>query len=144
MVSHDRDFLDKLTTSLIVLEGDGDVREYVGGYSDYLRQRDPRSEKTESRAPKKAAVERPRTAPTKLTYKDARALELLPGEIASLEGEIAQLGKKLGDAGLFARDPDAFTAAAARLDAARGELVAKEERWLELEARREEIEASGG
>jgi ATP-binding cassette subfamily F protein uup len=144
VVSHDRDFLDKLTTSLIVLEGGGDVQEVVGGYSDYLRQRTTREERQESRAPKKAAPERPRTAPTKLSYKDARALDLLPGEIAALESEIVELSDRLGDADLFARDPAAFNAAAARLDTARAELAAKEERWLELEQRREEIEASGG
>ncbi|MFT5538916.1 MAG: ATP-binding cassette subfamily F protein uup [Alphaproteobacteria bacterium] len=144
VVSHDRDFLDQLTTSLIVLEGGGDVQEYVGGYRDYLRQRGSRPEKHgAARAAKKSAnISRDKAAPAKLTFKDQHNLGLLPGEIAALETEIAALGQTLADPGLFAHDPDAFNKAAARLDAAKAELAGKEDRWLALEALRDEIEQS--
>ncbi|MGE0652925.1 MAG: ATP-binding cassette domain-containing protein, partial [Alphaproteobacteria bacterium] len=148
VVSHDRDFLDKLTTSLIVLEGRGDVQEYVGGYQDYVRQRRPLSEPVTPRTAKKAhgaaSAEESGRAPTKLSYKDARALDLLPEEIAALEREIAVLNERLGDAGLFSRDAAAFNTAAARLERARDELSVKEARWFELEALREKIEGARG
>ncbi len=143
VVSHDRDFLDQLTTSLIVLEGDGEAREYVGGYRDYLRQRGtPIATVDKAQASRKtsSAPARPKTASRKLSYKDARILELLPGEIAALEGEIGALDVTLADADLFSRDPEAFERAAARLAAAKTELTAKEDRWLELEAARDALE----
>ena len=151
LVSHDRDFLDKTVSSTIVLEGDGTVREYAGGYADYLVQRrdaPARKSGPAASAPKKAgkvtaagAPAKPRTA-TRLSYKDRRALDLLPGQMAALEAEIAALETELSDNGLYSADPDRFARAAARLDAARTELSAAEERWLTLEARREEIEAA--
>jgi len=134
-----------LTTSLIVLEGDGQAQEYVGGYRDYLRQRGPRTASPDKAAAQRkasAAQARPKAPARKLTYKDARALELLPGEIAALETEIAGLDEKLADPALFSRDPDAFAKAAQRLEAARAEVAEKEDRWLELEAAREALEST--
>jgi ATP-binding cassette subfamily F protein uup len=145
VVSHDRDFLDQLTTSLIVLEGDGQAQEYVGGYRDYLRQRGPRTatgDKAAAQRKASAAQARPKAPARKLTYKDARALELLPGEIAALETEIAGLDEKLADPALFSRDPDTFAKTAQRLEAARAEVAEKEDRWLELEAAREALEST--
>ena len=151
LVSHDRDFLDKTVSSTIVLEGDGTVREYAGGYADYLVQRrdaPARKSGPAASAPKKTgaataadAPAKPRTA-TRLSYKNRRALDLLPGQMAALEAEIAALEAELSDSGLYSADPDRFARAAARLEAARTELSAAEERWLTLEARREEIEAA--
>ncbi len=148
VVSHDRDFLDKLVTSVIALEGDGEVHEYVGGYTDYIRQRIAPREKAaaqqKTKAKAAALAARPKSQPSKMSYKDARALELLPGEIAGLDDEIERLGLRLADPGLFGRDPAAFNAAATRLDAAKAEKAAKEDRWLELEAMREAIEEARG
>ena len=153
LVSHDRDFLDKTVSSTIVLEGDGRVKEYAGGYADYLVQRaagpagapvrpaTPTGKGGGRAAPDSPARMRPAT---RLSYKDRRALDLLPGEIAALEAEIAALEAELSDRGLYGADPDRFTRAAARLEAARAELSAAEDRWLTLEARREEIEAGAG
>ena len=151
LVSHDRDFLDKTVSSTVVLEGDGTVREYAGGYADYLVQRGgapARKSGPVANAPKKAGVEKaadssskPRTA-TRLSYKDRRALNLLPDRMAALEAEIAALEAELSDSGLYGADPDRFARAAARLEAARTELSDAEEHWLTLEARREEIEAA--
>ncbi len=139
VVSHDRDFLDRVATAIWALEGDGRVGEYPGGYSDYRRQRQPA-------APTRAAVAKPkpqRAEPSrkavKLSYKDQREWEQLPGRIEALEKEQAALEAKLADPGLFARDAAAFRAATERLAAAVTERAAAEDRWLELELLREEL-----
>ena len=139
VVSHDRDFLDRLVTSIIAVEGDGDVKEYTGGYTDYLNQR-PR--KDEVAAPKPAPGSKPAPkAPsprTRLSFNENRELELLPARMDALAGELAGLEADLADPNLYSRDPARFQKFAARADAARAELEAAEERWLELEAKREE------
>ncbi|MCP5371966.1 MAG: ATP-binding cassette domain-containing protein [Hyphomicrobiales bacterium] len=147
LVSHDRDFLDRVVTSVIALEGDDRAVEHAGGYSDYAARRQPASEAAAPAAPaRKAAAAapapRPARAATKLGYKQQRALETLPGEISDLEDEIARLKAVLADGGLYSRDPDAFNAAAGRLAAAEAEREAKEESWLELELLREELASS--
>jgi len=140
LVSHDRDFLDRVVTSTIALEGDGLPVEYAGGYSDYLSQRGarpapPAPTGTAKKAP--AAPARPRSG-RKLSYHQQRRLEALPGEIETLQDELAALEAELADAELFRRDPDRFAAATARLETAQAELAAAEEAWLELELLREE------
>ncbi|MGE5547198.1 MAG: ABC-F family ATP-binding cassette domain-containing protein [Solirubrobacterales bacterium] len=141
VVSHDRDFLDRLVTSVIAVEGGGEVAEYVGGYSDYLSQR-PRADepKADAKAPPAKAESRPKTV-TKLSYKEMRELEELPARMDALGAEIARLEADLADPGLYSRDPARFQKSAARLDGAREDLAAAEERWLELEAKREELGA---
>ena len=150
LVSHDRDFLDRLATGTVALEGNACAVEYAGGYSDYLAQRGgnagpaPRAEtglkaRPKKPAPAKKTAARTRTAPRKLGYRDQRALDRLPGEIAALEGAIAVLEARLADPGLYGRDPAAFETATRELAAARGALSAAEERWLDLEARREAL-----
>jgi ATP-binding cassette subfamily F protein uup len=141
LVSHDRDFLDRLVTSTIAMEGDGTAIEYAGGYSDYLLQRSPPKEA--ATAPRSAP--RLETAPAraesrrKLSYKQQRALDDLPQRIESLQTEIAALNTKLADATLYARDPGGFNAAMSKLTAAQTALTAAEDEWLELEALREEL-----
>ncbi|GMV61084.1 MAG: energy-dependent translational throttle protein EttA [Parvibaculum sp.] len=140
LVSHDRDFLDRIVTSVIALEGDGRAQEYPGGYSDYLRQKkatsgSPASAKPSAPAPK---LERAK-APTKLGYKDQRALEELQSRMPELEKEIAALEAALADPDLYARDPDGFHKTSERHDALKAELEKSEERWLELEMKREEL-----
>ena len=150
LVSHDRDFLDKTVSSTIVLEGGGRVKEYAGGYADYLAQRGdgpavaPRLADPPRKSVGKAAREPAgKSGPaTRLSYRDRRALDLLPDEMAALEAEIAALEAELSDRGLYAADPARFTRTAARLEAARAELSAAEDRWLALEALREEIESA--
>jgi len=144
LVSHDRDFLDRLATATFALEGDGRAIEYAGGYSDYLIQRGA----TAGSAPKPAAARkapptRAKTAPRKLGYRDQRALDRLPDEIAALEDEIVDLEARLADPGLYGRDPAAFEAATRELAGKRDALAAAEERWLELEAQREAFAAAG-
>ncbi|MDR3435780.1 ATP-binding cassette domain-containing protein [Telmatospirillum sp.] len=147
LVSHDRDFIDRLVTSVIAVEGNGQIDEYVGGYSDYQRWRtaaDADSGPAVTRASAKQATvaiaPRPKTA-TKLTYKEQRELDELPARQESLQTEIANLETSLTDPALYSRDPKRFATVSERLMAARHELAAAEERWLELEMKREELSA---
>jgi ATP-binding cassette subfamily F protein uup len=139
LVSHDRDFLDRLVTSTIALEGDGTAIEYAGGYSDYLAQRGPR-EAPAVAAPRKARAEPRESAPARrLGYKRERALAELPKKIEALHVEIASLQQALADPDLYRRDPSSFAATTARLGAAQAELEAAETEWLELELLREQL-----
>ncbi len=139
MVSHDRDFIDRLATSTVALEGDGRATEYVGGYTDYLRQREPPPAR--SAPAKKSAPARPRGPRRALGYKQQRELDALPGEMDRLGAEIETLEATLADASLYERDPDAFNAATTSLAAARDLLGVAETRWVELEEKREALEA---
>src|SRR5579859_3622786 len=141
LVSHDRDFLDRLVTSVIAVEGNGRVDEYVGGYTDYLRQRRP-PEAVKAKPPEKAAAparaEKPKAA--KLGFREQHDLARLPGVIDALTAEKQKLEKLLADGSLYARDPAKFAATTERLDALASELAAAEDRWLELEMKRSELE----
>jgi len=140
LVSHDRDFLDRLVTSTIALEGDGTAIEYAGGYSDYLFQRPARERPTEApRREKAPAPQRERSQPQRLGYKRERALAELPKTIAKLQAEIVALNEALTDSTLYSRDAKTFAAKSGRLSAAQAELDAAETEWLELEMLREEL-----
>lgn len=146
VVSHDRDFLDRVVSSIIAVEGDGDIQEYPGGYQDYLQQR-PQSDqvttaKRDTDADKPEA--RPKNKSTKLSYKDQRELDMLPSNIDKLQSEIAKLEDRLADPDLFTRAPDEFTKLSEKLTGAQQTLAESEDRWLELEAMREELEAVAG
>ncbi|MBI3444852.1 MAG: ATP-binding cassette domain-containing protein [Magnetospirillum sp.] len=139
VVSHDRDFLDRLVTSVIAVEGDAEVAEYVGGYSDYLKQRPAKPATAAPKPPSKPQAQPKAQSPrTKLSYNESRELEQLPGRIDTLIAEIAKLESELGDPALYAKDAARFQKLAARAEAARAELDEAEVRWLELEAKREE------
>ena len=145
LVSHDRDFLDRVVTSTVVVDGGGEIQEYVGGYSDYLRQRPEQVAPTPARASGRNADgsanrSQKKQALVKLGYKEQRELDGLPDTMAALEAEIASLREKFADAGLYARDPKGFARISDRLAAAASELEVAEERWLDLEARREALE----
>ncbi len=145
LVSHDRDFLDRLVGSVIAVEGGGRIAEHVGGYRDYEAKRrgaEPKPERAAKRVERPAPA-KPRSAPGKLSYKDARALDALPDEIARLEAEAAALEAKLADPDLYRRDPAAFAEAGTALERTREALSSAEERWLELESRREALAAGG-
>ena len=141
LVSHDRDFLDRLVTSTIALEGDGTAIEYAGGYSDYVSQRGPRVEPTgvtPSRARSKPASPA-RETKARLGYKRERALVELPKKIDALRAEMAAINETLADPGYYVRDPKGFAAKSARLGTAQAEIDAAETEWLELEMLREEL-----
>jgi ATP-binding cassette subfamily F protein uup len=143
LVSHDRDFIDRVATSVIAFEGAGRVVEYAGGYSDHLAQRGPveaAPEKAKPAAKPAPAAAKPAKAQTKLGYKEARRLEALPGEIEKLEREIAKLEALLSDAELYIREPAKFAKATAALTLRQETRDAAEEEWLELEALRESLE----
>lgn len=148
VVSHDRDFLDRVATSLIVSEGEGRWTEYAGGYTDMLAQRKaagqtmsapdaPKPRKRASPAPERSV---PAPVRTKLSFRDKHALETLPAAMSALEAERERLNETLADPNLYVRDPAAFADATERLAAIRAELDEAENRWLELELMREAAE----
>jgi ABC transport system ATP-binding/permease protein len=141
LVSHDRDFLDRLVTSVIVFEGDGRLQEYAGGYGDMLRQRTaPAPSARALSTPSARSTGAGRGATSLRTRSRAqRDLDRLLGRVEALAGEISRLEDELADPDLFVRDPDAFAARTARLAAARHDLQAAEQRWLELAADQEQV-----
>ena len=143
LVSHDRDFLDRVVTSVIAAEGNGRWIEYAGGYSDMLVQRGPvAAAAPQSVAKPRAAESRPQrsSAPRRMTFKDRHALETLPARIAGLQADVERLSGALADADLYRRDPVRFSATTTALEAAQTALSAAEEQWLTLEMLREELE----
>ena len=145
VVSHDRDFLDRVATSVLIAEGDGHWTEYPGGYSDMVTQRGygvlPPGAKAQARIVKAAAAAKstPDAAPKKLSFKHKHALETLPVRMAGLEKEMKALTAEMADPALYSKNPKRFAAASARLDAAQAELIAAEDEWLTLEALRESL-----
>lgn len=152
LISHDRDFLDRVVNAVIVPEGGGKWVEYAGGYSDMLKQRgadvtrpaanngDARAEAPKARP--EAAPAQPQAAKRKLTFNEKHALETLPGTMAALQAEIAAHQKLLDDPQLFGRDRKTFETTSIALAEAQNKLHQAEERWLELEMLREELEGS--
>ena len=145
LVSHDRDFLDHVATSVIAAEGDGVWVEYAGGYSDMLAQRSgaaaPAALATGTPVVARGTPGRRSSAPRgKLTFKDRHALETLPRQIEILQDEIGRLRAVLADADLFRRDPDRFQKATSLLTTREAGLATAEEAWLRLELLREEVE----
>ncbi len=142
LVSHDRDFLDKTVASVIALEGDGTAREFAGGYSDYRRNRPAARQRAEPKPQPKAVPARPRRQANKLSFRQQRRWDELPGAMQEAEARAAKLEQTLADPGFYARDPEQFARAAALLDKARSESAALEEEWLELALLREELESA--
>jgi ATP-binding cassette subfamily F protein uup len=142
LVSHDRDFIDRVVTSVIATEGDGLWIEYAGGYSDMLSQRGPVATTAPSGRAKQKAEAQSRSGAKRMTFKDRHALETLPAKMAALQTEIAKLTAVLRNPDLYARNRTRFDETTAALEAANRALEAAEEQWLELEMRREELEGS--
>jgi ATP-binding cassette subfamily F protein uup len=146
LVSHDRAFIDNVVTSTLVFEGGGALNEYVGGYSDWLRQRRPANAKVKPAATPPLAVA-PSAAvasaapassgapvkPRKLSFKDQRELDAIPKLIQRLEAEQTQLTATIGDPELFRSKPGAAAAAAQRLESVVKELESAFSRWESLE-----------
>jgi ATP-binding cassette subfamily F protein uup len=143
LVSHDRDFIDRLASSTIALDGQGRAVETPGGWQDFMSQNPGFFQPV--RQPQAAAPRistdraRPATAPAKLSYKDQRRLGELDGLIHSLPQDIARHEANLADPGLYARDPAGFERAMQALEAARTQLAAAEDEWLALEEKREAL-----
>ncbi|HET6587295.1 MAG TPA: ATP-binding cassette domain-containing protein [Oleiagrimonas sp.] len=135
LVSHDRAFLDNVVTSTLVLEGDGRIGEYVGGYEDWLRQRSvpvPVEAQKDAHTPKRDAEKKP-PAQRKLNYKDQRELDRLPARIEALEAAIAEAAEAMNDPAFFQQDGSAITAANQALADKQTELDAAYARWAELD-----------
>jgi ABC transport system ATP-binding/permease protein len=146
VVSHDRDFLDRVATSIIVAEGEGRWTEYAGGYSDMVAQRGFGVTKpelsSEPKAVKAVAAHVPvAAARQKLSFKQKHALETLPREIERLKSEIDRVNTALADASLYSRDPKAFADLSSKLTEAETAKSAAEDQWLELEVLRESLES---
>ena len=145
LVSHDRDFIDKVVTSTIVLEGDGKLDEFVGGYDDYLRQREQQAEKKQSAAKADKNVKQTESAEKsaeksdikkdkKLSYKDKLALENLPNLIEELEEKIENLQQKMSDAKYYKQPADEMNADKENLASMQQQLGDAYEQWESLES----------
>jgi ATP-binding cassette subfamily F protein uup len=144
LISHDRDFLDRVVNAVIVPEGDGHWAEYAGGYSDMLAQRGLDIVRKPGRAKATQVAKNSQATPKsdrqRLTFNDKHALETLPKQMATLQKEIKKLQQRLDDPDLYTRDRAAFSSATEAIAAKQVELAAAEEKWLALEMLREEIE----
>jgi ATP-binding cassette subfamily F protein uup len=145
LISHDRDFLDRVVTSVIAPDGKGQWIEYAGGYSDMLAQRGSDLKRNEVKAPAtekkqpKAAAPAP-ASKRRLNFNEKHALETLPKTIAKLQADIVKQQRLLDDPNLYAKDRKKFEDVSTAIAKAQEELAAAEDRWLELEVLREEIE----
>ena len=147
LVSHDRDFIDRLATSTIALDGRGHAVETPGGWADFLSQNPDFLSPPAEAAPRRdkpAPPPRAAAAPVKLSFKDQRRLAQFEARLAALPGEIADLETRLHDPAFYGRDPQGFHRTSAELDAAREELAAAEEGWLELETLKESLARGAG
>jgi ATP-binding cassette subfamily F protein uup len=148
LISHDRDFLDRVVGAVIAPEGGGRWTEYAGGYTDMLAQRGEDLTRAAMKPAIPKAVNEAKEAPPreskpgkrKLSFHEKHALETLPKTILALSAEVRALHGRLDDPGLYARDRKSFEETSAALAATQGELAAAEAKWLELEILREEIE----
>jgi ABC transport system ATP-binding/permease protein len=146
LISHDRDFLDRLVAGVIVPEGGGRWVEYAGGYSDMLAQRGadltrPTAKREVPEAAKALppVAAEPPPARRRLTFKDKHALETLPKIIAALQEDMRKLQTKLDDPRFYARDRAGFEKVSAEIGELQERIAAAEEQWLELEILREEL-----
>ena len=149
LVSHDRDFLDRVATSVLVAEGDGRWIEYAGGYTDMIAQRGygigaeppvaavPKAAKPVADAPMPSGASSPKR---KLSFKEKHALETLPKRMDELNALKAKIQKEMEDPALYARDKSRFDKLGAAFAKAEKDLAKAEEEWLELEMLREELE----
>jgi len=145
LISHDRDFLDRVVTSVIAPEGDGRWIEYAGGYTDMLAQRGADLKREAAKAAAEDKKEAKAGAPSgaakrRLNFNEKHALETLPKTIAKLQAEIAKQQRHLDDPNLYNKNRKKFDQASDALTKAQKELQEAEDKWLELEVLREEIE----
>ncbi|WP_370049424.1 MULTISPECIES: ABC-F family ATP-binding cassette domain-containing protein [Salipiger] len=142
IVSHDRDFLDRIATTTVAMEGNGQAVVYAGGWSDYRAQRAETAatapaEKTAKPAKEAREASKPKPQQAGLSFTEKHRLEELPDVIARLEAEIGKLEQLLADPELFTREPVKFRKATEALTERQDKLSAAEEEWLELEEKAE-------
>ncbi|WP_282120525.1 ABC-F family ATP-binding cassette domain-containing protein [Ruegeria atlantica] len=138
LVSHDRDFLDRVATTTIAMEGNGRATVYAGGWSDYIAQRGDVAEKKAEKAKISKSKQKQEAQPKSgLSFSEKHRLEKLPAEIARLEAEIGKLEELMSDPELFTREPVKFQKATEALVERQEKLAAAEEEWLVLEEKAE-------
>lgn len=139
LVSHDRDFIDRVATATVALEGRGRATAYPGGWSDYAAQRGVVQAEQDARPPVASGSVKPpaRKSQEALTFSERKRLETLPDQIGRLEAEIAKLAALLSDADLFTREPARFRKATEAMAERQAALAAAEEDWLTLAERAE-------
>jgi len=147
VVSHDRDFLDRVATMTVMAEGGGRFAVYAGGYSDMVAQRGEGAVKAPPKVERKAAA--PKSRPgreeaVKLSFSDQHALNTLPERIEGLNREIAALQDDLSDPSLYSRDPEKFALLSEQLAERMASRDTQEELWLVLEMRREALGQQSG
>jgi ABC transport system ATP-binding/permease protein len=138
LVSHDREFLNNVVTSTLVLEGEGRVKEYAGGYDDWLRQRpaEPVPDKAEAAKEKTTPVIKQEQRPRRLTFAEQRELESLPERIEVLEAEIGELHRAMASPTYYRQNPSEIVKTSAHVQALEKELAEAYRRWEDLEAQR--------
>ena len=146
LVSHDRDFIDRVVTSVIYMPGDGSVSEHAGSYSDLLeklKSKIPAKKENKKEAlPRKEEKPKSETKKTgRLSYNQQRLLEILPGKISELEKQIGDTEAALSDSSLYTENPEKFDALTTQLEKLKAELEKSENQWLEIEMLRESIGA---
>lgn len=146
LVSHDRDFIDRVVTSVIYMPGDGSVSEHAGSYSDLLeklKSKIPAKKENKKEAlPKKEETPKSETKKTgRLSYNQQRLLEILPGKISELEKQIGDTEAALSNSSLYTENPEKFDALTKQLEELKAELEKSENQWLEIEMLRESIGA---
>lgn len=147
LVSHDRDFIDRVVTSVIYMPGDGTVYEHAGSYSDLLAKLSARTAVAPVKKQPKPETSRPSVPAAlaktvRLSYNQQRLLEVLPSEIEQLEKTISEISQSLSAPDLYAADPDAFNRLSARLLELQEQKDSKETQWLELQMLKESLEHS--
>ena len=147
LVSHDRDFLNKITTSMLYMRGDGSIIEHVGNYEELYKKYIEPYQKTEKKKDSEETakknndvVSKPKTETkkTRLSYKDQRLYEVLPDEIAKIEQEIKSIETELSDTSLYIKDEKKYYELSQKLESLQQEREAKENKWLELEMQKTE------
>ena len=136
LVSHDRAFLNDVVTSTLVIDGDGRVKEYEGGYDDYLRQRSSEllvDEKSRAETAGKKVPEPAREQARKASFKERKELEALPGRIEELESGIRELHETMAEPSFYRKDREEITQVRARLENLERDLAAAYARWETLE-----------
>ena len=145
IVSHDRDFMDKVATSLLYMKGDGTIIEHIGSYSELIAKLENKPVK-EVKKSKPTPAPEPESSKTKaisrLSYKDKRLNEILPDEIAALEQKIAAIEQTLSeDVELYTRNPQEFDRLTAELQECQLDKDEKETAWLELQMKIEALQS---
>jgi ATP-binding cassette subfamily F protein uup len=133
-VSHDREFLNNTATSMLVFEGQGRIKEYVGGYDDFLRQVRAKEQEAREAKPKEPKTQRVKPTSRKLSFKEKKELEALPARIEEAEQQLAELHEKMASPEFYRSQAEEIAAAAAKLETLETDLEEMYDRWQQLEA----------